>query len=273
MERNVLLKQEEIKKELIEMLRWLHLFLMKNHIPYSLVGGTLIGSIRHQGFIPWDDDIDIAVTREFYKKLNSMANVIEKTSGGKYRIVSCENRTSEFPFIKLINTHISVNQVNIKSKSASYLWIDIFPFDMVYDDINKRRRMYRHVHIFRLLLESSLMDMKNITHISLSTLIKGILHPFTKLYGANRIADKISKLSQACKISEKNLIGGIVWGYGDKETILLRDFMDTIYVKFEGIDVTVMSCWKEYLSNVYGDYMNLPPVEKRVAHNIEAWYL
>ena len=266
------LSTSEIKSELVRMLGWIHNFLIENQISYSLVGGTLLGAVRHQGFIPWDDDIDLAMTRTSYHKLNSLADVVKDESKGKYRIVSCENGTSEFPFIKLINTQIRINQININSKTGNYLWIDIFPFDVVFDSEKARNKIYKKAHLLRLLLESSLMDMKRIKHMNSSSAVKLLLHPLAKTYGPNRIGRTISKLAQSCKTSNRNLIGGVVWGYGAKETIEMQGFVNTVETKFENISVTIMKCWDEYLTNVYGNYMDLPPLEKRIAHEIEAWY-
>lgn len=262
----------EIKSELVKMLEWIHSFLTENQISYSLVGGTLLGAIRHKGFIPWDDDIDLAMTRSSYYKLNSLADIVKAKSKGKYRIISCENGTSEFPFIKLVNTQISVNQININSKTGNYLWIDIFPFDIVFDNEKTRNKIYKRTHLLRLLLESSLIDIRSINHLNYSSVIKLLLHPIAKAYGPHRIGNMISRIAQSCKISNNNLIGGVVWGYGEKETIEMHRFINTVGAEFENLNVTIMECWDEYLGNVYGNYMELPPSEKRISHEIKAWY-
>lgn len=264
----IVLNENELKNELCIMLEWLDSFLISKEINYSVIGGTLIGTIRHKGFIPWDDDVDIAVSRDEYNKIRHYRDEILKT--GLYDIVCVEDGTSEFPFIKFINKKVGVLQKNISSENSDFLWIDIFPFDIVPINMKKQKNFYKKAHILRLMLESAMFK-PDIEGKSFSEKVKKILNPFFKKIGAQKIGLKISSYVQKYSLVDSGYIGGVVWGYGCVETVVMDAFKKSMRMPFEKIYVNVFNIWKIYLENVYGDYMKLPPEDKRVSHEIVAF--
>lgn len=257
------------KKELLKILKWINDFLEQNDIEYSAVGGTLIGTIRNKGFIPWDDDIDLCMTRENYEKLLNLKSKIQES--GKYDLISVDDGSSEFPFIKIVNKEIHVEQLNIKTDSGNYLWVDIMAFDSVPANKGKREELYKNAHLLRLILESALFDPVQKKKRNKSNLVKAFLHPLLTFYGAEKIGRFLNNYAQKYRSTESEFIGGVVWGYGSKETIRRVAFEKTEIMKFEDVDIHVMSCWDEYLTNVYGNYMKLPEESRRVTHDIKAW--
>lgn len=118
------LSLREIQIEQYKILEYVINIIDKNNLTYFLAGGTLLGAIRHKGFIPWDDDIDIMMPRPDYERFINIFN--ENSNNLNYQIQSFENGTLKYPFTKIINTNISINS---KSKEDDYLWIDVFPLD------------------------------------------------------------------------------------------------------------------------------------------------
>lgn len=267
------LTPDEVKAELTNMLKWFNRFAEENHIRYSLIGGTLIGAVRHKGFIPWDDDIDLAVTRETYNRILSFRDKVVEDSNGRFDINSLSNGTSEFPFIKLVHKEIKVKQVDIESKSGDYLWIDIFPFDAVPENFDEVERFCKKIHRYRLCLESALLKSENVSHLRLSSTVKKIMHPVFRLIGAEWFGKKIDRLSQSYSDKDTGKVCSVVWGYGAKESLTLEDFITYTQVTFEGEVFPALKAWDRYLTNTYGDYMQLPPVEKRASHELVAWHI
>ncbi len=109
---------------------------------------------------------------------------------------------------------------------------------------------------------------KNESKTKLKSIIKPILRFMLKPIGARGIAKKIDKISSHYNYESSKFVGGIAWGYGPQEK-LLKSKVTNHKVMFEGIEVNTFECYDEYLRNLYGNYMELPPKEKRVAHIME----
>lgn len=264
------LSNNELKHELTIMLEWINSFCKRYDIYYSPIAGTLIGIVRHKGFIPWDDDIDLGVLRKDYERLLELRDTLVSESDGLYDIVAVELNNSEFPFIKFINKHIKVKQVNVET-SVDYLWIDVFPLDKVPEEKSSREKQCKQTHRYRLLLESAIFKAENITHYTKSNSVKKLLHPILNIVGAPYFGRVISRIASRFENTDSNLVCEVVWGYGDKETVRIEEFLKSKEAEFEGVKVQIMSCWDDYLTQTYGDYMTLPDPSKRVSHEVNAW--
>ena len=140
----------EIKKELCSMMKTLDMYLDNHNIKYSIMAGTLLGAVRHQGFIPWDDDIDIAIFRDDYDKLVAILRN-DRFISNNLVASGFEIDKTEMPFIKIYNNNIFVHD-DLK-RTDSKLWIDVFPFDYIPNKFPKcfqlkcyfYQKMYRFV--------------------------------------------------------------------------------------------------------------------------------
>lgn len=269
MKNSIKLTHKEIQKEELNILLEFDSFCRKNKLKYYLVGGTLLGAVRHKGFIPWDDDIDVCMPRPDYIRF---LEIFPANYKDKYFLRCPEKKNFSLPFIKLMNKNIEVKNLLVDEKLESNLWIDIFPVDGLPKDINKVKKIYRKRHIYGTLL---LLKFSKVGNFKLKRKIQRyIAKIIASLFSDKFFRNKIIKLVDIKNYNQYDYVGVVTWGmYGVGERMLKREFNKTVYVDFEGYKLPAFSCWDSYLHGLYKNYMDLPPVEKRITHNFEAYYI
>jgi len=258
------LSLEEVKAIELEILKYVKKICDDNKLKYFLCGGTLLGAIRHKGFIPWDDDIDIALPRNDYMKL------IDILKGGhRYRCLSYyDNEDYHYPYAKVIDTHtilIEHDQYPIKGLGVC---IDIFPIDGLPRDSWRVWYHMTKLKVFRKMLGLSLQKYPS------SNVVKYITRSFSRIIGWKRWIRYVERLATKYDFNNGDKVGCIVAGYFEKEVVSKGVFEKTIDVEFEGEIFPAPVGYDEYLTSLYGDYMKLPPEEKRISpHNYEAYLI
>lgn len=257
------LSQEEQKKICFEILVEFDKYCKANSLRYFISSGTLLGAVRHKGFIPWDDDIDVFMPRNDYEKLLGSFN----EHNPKYRIVSYTNTDWWFmPFAKIIDTTTKVEVKPYKYDDLG-VFLDVFPLDFLsgkYEDI---KSAYLKIKKMR-----EIICFKNIRFSYFSNPLKKlyllcykIIHCGYKNKGTNDAIVKICKQYYSDKPEYAAVLS--VMYYGEKEIMDAKIFESAVDLEFEGHLFPAPIGYKEFLSNMYGDYMKLPPVEKRVGHS------
>lgn len=267
---NAILKPEEIKHELLNILLKFDSFTKEHGLSYSLAYGTLLGAVRHNGFIPWDDDIDVMMPRPDYDRLIALVNDGLKIPG--YQFVGYELGNYPFPYLKFQNSLISVEEEDMESADGLFLWLDIFPLDGVPRDDDDFGRFWGKA--YRLGCFCKAGHTKVLSGVTFTKKIgKLVLKPYCKyLGGARRAADRLVAMARECTYSEAEYIADVVWGgpYGLGERLKKTDFERLTLLEFEGHYFATIQNYDQYLTQMYGDYMELPPVEKRMSHGIVA---
>lgn len=257
---------EDLKQIELNLLITFADFCDKNNFRYYLCGGTLLGAIRHKGFIPWDDDIDILMPRPDY---NRLLNQKSKNISEYIKLVDWKTGGTRYPFIKVVDTRTKIKEKYVDS--ATNVWIDVFPIDGNPASDIKNRFLYRKVLFIRKLLLISVARLGEGTTFR-RKIVKGLVSPFAKLIGSSKLCDIINAQAQAYNFEKCSMIGGVLWGYGPQERLNKNAFLSPISVQFENHFFNAPSNYHEYLTNLYGDYMKLPPLEKRVTHAFDAWW-
>lgn len=256
---------EELKSIEKNILCVFDLFCKENGIRYSLSGGTLIGAIRHKGFIPWDDDVDIMMNRDEYNRFIELYQKQNRNS--RYKLITYETKNYNYMFAKLVDTSTVLIEDYNKPVEDMGVYIDLFPIDSLgntYEEARKRLRANK----FKLYLTVASNWRKfyiNKSRSFLRQIPRAIFYILSRGICANKIFKNIEKRFEFN--NEDKFFGCVCGVYEDKEIMDSSIFKEYIYVEFEGKPFMVTKNYDEYLTGIYGDYMQLPPVEKQVTHH------
>lgn len=255
----------DIRRELLEAF---HELCIKNKYTYSISFGTLLGAVRHKGMIPWDDDIDIMMPRKDYENLLLYA---ETHNDGRYIFVNHRNH----PAIKTRITYFTdSNTITVmygyENETNEYkgIHIDIFPVDQV--PINKRQRyiLITKRNILLKLFKGCDLHPKYHKNIAKRYAIS-ILHFICSLYGADRALYNLDKVCSYYSLNNKTPTNScsILIGYGSPK-IFNNDIMENIQdYEFDGHLYKGIADYDIFLKAWYGNYMTLPPIEKRISNS------
>ncbi len=261
---------EEVKQVALEILIYFHKFCEENNLTYYLAYGTLLGAVRHKGFIPWDDDIDVYMPRNDYEKFLKLFD--KNNSNRDIKLVSIYKDEFYLPFLKLINNQTIVNE-NIIYKIQIGIWIDIFPLDNMSNDYKKalflhkkaRRVMFLADHKrFKFNVSGNLFQkLKNIIHKLIQKLIFFVPLKYL-LIKIDTISKTYMEKEMTKYIGHVNDVKVEIY-----ESIL---FQSKILLDFEGHKFWAPKEYDKILTQYFGDYMKLPPENERISHKIEAYW-
>lgn len=252
---------DRLKQIQIQILDTVHEFCEKNGIKYWLDSGTLLGAIRHKGYIPWDDDIDIGMLRPDFDKFMQTFN----SENDKYKAYCYENN-KDFPYAygKVMDTDTVLYEAGNKN-AKTYINIDVFVFDNAPADDKELQKMYEKRSKYNLYNLAKFAQTKPSGNFVRRAAVRGfrlLIKPLSK----GHFVKKIVKNSKKYSAVETGYIGNFTGYLANFKCS--KSVVDTVVdVEFEGKLYKAPSRYDEWLTLEYGDYMKLPPEEKRVSHH------
>lgn len=251
-------------------------FFEENNIKYFTSGGTTLGSVRHGGFIPWDDDIDLFLPRAEYDRFLKLSE--GKLLGGYIEIKKPGDKNYIYPFAKACNKNTVIYEKSVKDrKYAIGIFVDIFPLDTYFENPVKRFFQLAWSVNLRSMIESASsqinLSKKGSAKWIAKQTVRALQKPLAKVLGVEKLAKAIDNHGRKSMNSENKFLGNIVWFARFTDFYPSKYFRDSCPGKFEGRTICNPIDYDEYLTRLYGDYMKLPPEDQRVMHGFEAYYL
>ena len=255
------------KKKLLETFKAFDAFCKKNSINYFACGGTLIGAVRHHGLIPWDDDVDVWMLPEDFEKFCSFIGKV----GGHYDIM--DERDENYWLLslaKFVDTNTTLWEVE-EYPCITGVYIDVFPLYECQSEIaltQKRKhdkfelffkRSMRHYSSKKVLFTLIGGHLLQFWEIVQDILYYKSLHVFYKW--------KYDRFMAKAKTRHGDKYVSYAGDYGEGEIFEKKLFKETIQLKYEDMEITAPKEYDTILRQLYGDYMQLPPEEKRVSHH------
>ena len=260
------LSSDEVKQVELDILNYVDCFCRENNLKYIMNYGTLIGAVRHGGFIPWDHDIDISMPRDDYEILIS-----KFPQDGRYRVLDYRSDDNYYNnFIKIIDTKTAIVDNRNDKTYESGLFIDIFPMDR-FNDLKAVDKTY-NLESFKLL---SFSKYHNIVYGDsvVKDIIRSICWVLLRPFSPRFFTRKIEKVIEKYQNSNGRYIGLLASKFKEKEVLLFDPFQEIIELPFEGLTLKAPKEYDKLLRQYYSDYMKLPPAEKQVnPHELDAYY-
>lgn len=240
---------EEVHSHILEIGKCFHNILVKNHIPYYMLGGTMLGAIRHKGFIPWDDDMDFGIPRPYYAQA---LDCLDKELPSNMRVRRATNGETVYDYSKIEDTNtLILEEANPKAKNG--VFIDIFPLDTCNSKWGITSRNWWIKHIMGI----------NIYKYHWPSLAKE--QPFAlvvRMFPKNVFL----KLSYRMLFQKGDYFANYGGFWGPKEIVRKEIFGSPKLYAFADTEFYGVQNADAYLTTLYNNYMELPPKDKRHIH-------
>lgn len=266
---------EEIQPLLLGVLRAFAHYCDAHELRYFLDYGTLLGAVRHKGFISWDDDVDVSMLKDDYERFLTLARESPYLDAERrYRVLLPAELPNFYPFVKVVDESTLAYEKNIKREYALGIWLDVFCLVHCPDDAQASAQLFSQHHQYKSMNE--LIVCGNVVGTR-----RKILYPFAATAGAAlRLMGRDSKYWAQHMIglvegapSTGDMVGQLSWpDCFETDVFPLSWWDDVVELEFEGERFTAPHAYHEVLQKHYGDYMELPPEKDRVRHDFEAYY-
>lgn len=258
---------EEVKTIQLGILCEIKTFCEQNNIKFYMAYGSLIGAVRHEGFIPWDDDIDVWMSRSDYNQF--IKNFNEYTLEYEVKFCGCKEWTYTYgkviyknsKFIEGDNSVIGIN-------------VDIFPIDNLPDSKWREKLLFGGVDFFHRMYDLKSSSFSSLYHLKWYKCISySIIKCILSVLPFRIISFFVDTLAKCERNTNSEWVGVLVDHYLLDQKFLRMEFNDMTMAKFENLTLPIPIGYDSILRRIYGDYMKLPPEEERITHHTYEAYI
>ena len=248
----------------LDIMKDVHKFCVENNIKYSLYGGSMIGAIRHKGYIPWDDDVDIIMPRADYNRFCAIYK------SDKFEVI--DTTTDESCLLAFARV-CDLKQTYVKTSipwcsRKTGCWIDVFPADGFPANKDEQEKLYQQCYDIRAYV-TYLRHVRSYFKGGIKSRLRQLLQKIIRLngYGARRYVSKLIKVAQTYDYDTSPMWASLTCMKGSRKWQMKHHPKDTfdhcILMPFEDTELYVMNGFDSVLTQRYGDYMKLPPVAEQ----------
>ena len=234
----------------------------KHNIKYFIIAGTLLGAVRHGGFIPWDDDMDVGMLREDYEKFLKVA----KTELGEEFFLQTPETDKNYglPFAKILLNGTVLVEATAGSNAKKGIFVDVFPFDVAPENEADRENHNKKTYLYKRLLLAKLNYNVCAKNDYVKRAVYFVLKIISAFYSHDKLVKKLESEITRYNNSKTEDIVNIGGAYGYKKETIKADWVrDTVEIPFEDMTISAPVDYIKYLETFYGDYMTPPPEDKR----------
>lgn len=254
-----------LQLKLLDLLKWFHEFCVENNLRYYAIGGTMLGAMRHEGFIPWDDDIDLGMPRKDYERF---LDLTEGKSIGQYKVESMRDGNDDFTYLfaKVYDTKTTLIERRKKIVKRG-VYLDIYPIDGTGNNLAESKAFYSSIERslnFQSARVSAFRKGRSL-YKNMAVFAVRIISPFLP-----NVKKQMAKIDSACKSRDFDTCEFAANLYGLKRSgeIMPRSYFGTpTLCKFENISIYGVEKYDEFLTHIYGNWRELPPKDKQITHH------